>query len=197
MKNFKRIAAIVLVLALAVSAMAALASCGAAAKVKIGVIVADATGSEALSFRNYYKDYIEKNYDVEFMYSDALSDAEAEKAAIENFITSGCKAIISLASADRPAQIEQCEADGVTIPIVSVQCRYKHPAKMGDIITTSAAIDKVPLAKMVIRQEVRNQDGVVCASGEVMLGFLDKETGHPVRCPEKLARLIESRLNDR
>ena len=60
MKNFKRIAAIVLVLALAVSAMAALASCGAAEKVKIGVIVADATGSEALSFRNYYKDYIEK-----------------------------------------------------------------------------------------------------------------------------------------
>ena len=81
--------------------------------------------------------------------------------------------------ADGGYPIEQCEADGVTIPIVSVQCRYKHPAKM------------------VIRQEVRNQDGVVCASGEVMLGFLDKETGHPVRCPEKLARLIESRLNDR
>ena len=99
--------------------------------------------------------------------------------------------------ADGGYPIEQCEADGVTIPIVSVKCRYKHPAKMGDIITTSAAIDKVPLAKMVIRQEVRNQDGVVCASGEVMLGFLDKETGHPVRCPEKLARLIESRLNDR
>ena len=119
MKNFKRIAAIVLVLALAVSAMAALASCGAAEKVKIGVIVADATGSEALSFRNYYKDYIEKNYDVEFMYSDALSDAEAEKAAIENFITSGCKAIISLASADRPAQIEQCEAAGVYYAVAS------------------------------------------------------------------------------
>ncbi|MBR0235854.1 MAG: substrate-binding domain-containing protein [Clostridia bacterium] len=119
MKSLKKIASLVLALAFVAIAVFALASCGEAKKVKIGVIVADATGSEALSFRNYYKEYIEKNYNVEFLYSDALTDAEAEKAAIENFITSGCKAIISLASADRPAQIEQCEKAGVYYAVAS------------------------------------------------------------------------------
>ena len=39
--------------------------------------------------------------------------------------------------------IEKCEEDGVTIPIVSVVCRYKHPARMGDVLKVVAMIDKV------------------------------------------------------
>ena len=81
--------------------------------VKIGVLVSDVTGAEALSFRSYYENYIQKVYNVEFMYSDELSDAAAEQSAIDNFIANNCKAIISFASADRPAQIEKCEAEGV------------------------------------------------------------------------------------
>ena len=90
--------------------------------------------------------------------------------------------------------IEQCEREGVTIPIVSVDCKFRHPARMGDVLTVSAAIDAVPLAKLVVRQEVRNQDGVVCAAGSVTLSFLNKESGRPVRCPEKLAGLIGERI---
>lgn len=93
--------------------------------------------------------------------------------------------------------IEQCEADGVVIPIVSVECRYRHPAKMGDVVRCTASIDKVPLAKLVIRQAVYNQDGVLCADGQVILGFLDKNTGRPVGCPAKLLEMIESRMNDK
>ncbi len=120
MKTLKKITSLVLAIAI-LSCVCLLTGCfdKGEQKIKIGVIVADATGSEALSFRNYYKQYIEANYNVEFLYSDALSDAEAEKAAIENFITSGCKAIISLASADRPAQIEQCEKAGVYYAVAS------------------------------------------------------------------------------
>ena len=83
------------------------------------------------------------------------------------------------------------------MPVVSVECKYLHPAKMGDVLAASAAIESVPLAKLVIRQEVRNQDGVLCATGRVVLGFLGKETGRPVRCPQPMADLIASRLNDR
>ncbi|MBQ9046474.1 MAG: LacI family DNA-binding transcriptional regulator [Solobacterium sp.] len=81
--------------------------------VKIGVLVSDTTSAEALAFRTYYKDYIQSVYNVEFMYSDELKDAAAEQSAIDNFIANNCQAIISFASADRPAQIEKCEAEGV------------------------------------------------------------------------------------
>ena len=79
--------------------------------VKIGVLVADTTGSEALAFRDYYERYIAKVYKgTKFIYSERLEDASAEKTALENMIAQGCKAVISFSSADRPAQIEICEA---------------------------------------------------------------------------------------
>lgn len=77
-------------------------------KIKIGVLVSDATTAESLAFRAYYTDYIQKQYNVEFVYSDELKDSAGEKSAIDTFVTNNCKAIISFSSFDRPAQIEQC-----------------------------------------------------------------------------------------
>lgn len=107
MKNIKRIVAIVLcaLLALCLPAMAE--------GEKIGVLVSDATSSEALAFRAYYTEYIAPAYGVEFIYSDELTDAAGEKSAIDNFIVNNCKAVISFSSFDRPAQIDQCESAGV------------------------------------------------------------------------------------
>lgn len=75
--------------------------------IKIGVLVSDATTAEALAFRNYYTNYIQKEYNVEFIYSDELVDAAGEMTAIENFITNNCKGVISFSSFDRAAQIEK------------------------------------------------------------------------------------------
>ena len=92
--------------------------------------------------------------------------------------------------------IQRCEQElGIQVPIVSVECHFRYPARMGDILTATAEVDKVPLAKMTIKQAVYNQDGVLCAEGSVVLGFLDKETFRPVRCPEAVARLFEKSLN--
>ena len=109
MKNLKRI----LCLALCMMLMLACVPAMAAGTVKIGVLVSDATSSEALAFRAYYTEYIAKAYNVEFIYSDELSDAAGEKSAIDNFIVNNCKAVISFSSFDRPAQIDQCEAAGI------------------------------------------------------------------------------------
>ena len=109
MKNMKRY------LALALCLMMALACLPAAAdgNIKIGVLVSDATSSEALAFRAYYTQYIAGAYGVEFIYSDELTDAAGEKSAIDNFIVNNCKAVISFSSFDRPAQIDQCDAAGI------------------------------------------------------------------------------------
>lgn len=87
--------------------------------VKIGVLVADVSGEEALGFRSYYENYIADNYNVEFSYTDALESAEDEKAAIEKFAAQGYEAVISLSSSDRAMQIETCEELGVYYAIAS------------------------------------------------------------------------------
>ena len=109
MKNLKRILCLALCLMLVLACVPAMA----AGSVKIGVLVSDATSSEALAFRAYYTEYIAKAYGVEFIYYDELTDAAGEKSAIDNFIVSNCKAVISFSSFDRPAQIEQCDAAGI------------------------------------------------------------------------------------
>lgn len=93
--------------------------------------------------------------------------------------------------------IEKCEKElNVVVPIVSVECHFRHPARMGDVLTATAEVNKVPLAKMVIKQAVYNQNGELCADGTVTLGFLDKDSFMPVRCPEPLAKLLEEHIND-
>ena len=92
--------------------------------------------------------------------------------------------------------IEKCEKElGVLVPIVSVECHFRHPARMGDVLTATAEVNRVPMAKMVSKQAVYNQDGVLCAEGSVTLGFLNKETFMPVRCPEPVTELFEKFIN--
>ena len=94
--------------------------------------------------------------------------------------------------------IERFESEcGVLMPIVSVECRFKHPARMGDVLTAVAEIDKLPLAKLVVRQAVYNQNGELCADGSVTLGFIDAKSFRPVRCPDALLQIIENHLNDK
>ena len=80
---------------------------------KIGVLVSDASTAEALSFRAYYEEYLESQYDVDFIYSEELTDAAGEIDAIDQFTMQGCQGIISLSSFDRPGQIEMCEDAGI------------------------------------------------------------------------------------
>lgn len=90
--------------------------------------------------------------------------------------------------------IEEIEKAGVMLPVVSVECHYRHPAYMGDRIRIVSMIDRVPLAKLVVRCEIFNQNGDMLVDGAVTLGFIDTVTRHPVRCPEVLAAIIEKNM---
>lgn len=88
-------------------------------EVKIGVLVADVSGEEALGFRAYYEDYIAKNYNVTFTYTEQLEDAASEKSAIEKFAAQGYDAILSLSSSDRATQIETAAANNLYYAVAS------------------------------------------------------------------------------
>lgn len=90
--------------------------------------------------------------------------------------------------------IEVIEKEGVMLPVISVECHYRHPAYMGDRIRIVSMIDKVPMAKLVVKSEIYNQNGDLLVTGTVTLGFIDSVTRHPVRCPESLAGIIAESL---
>lgn len=119
----KKLIALLLALVMALS----LAACGGDTtdgdtqkkEIKIGVLVADVSGEEALAFRNYYENYLAPHYNVTLTYTEQLEDAAGEKAAIEQFAAQGYHAIISLSSNDRATQIETCTEYGLHYAIAS------------------------------------------------------------------------------
>ncbi len=121
MKKLTKILSLLLVSVMVIGMLAACNNSdgGSNKTVKIGVLVADVSGEEALGFANYYKNYIAKNYKVEFSYTEQLKDAAAEKAAIEKFAAQGYDAIISFSASDRATQIETCIANKLYYAVAS------------------------------------------------------------------------------
>ncbi len=91
--------------------------------------------------------------------------------------------------------LEKIEEAGVMLPVVSVECRYKVPAKLGDTLKVVSIINESPRAKLVIRNEIFNPAGLLVCEGEVLLGFIDSHTRRPVRCPKALADIFEKHFN--
>jgi len=90
--------------------------------------------------------------------------------------------------------IEMVEQAGVMLPVVTLECRYKVPAKLGDTLKIVSVIDTLPLAKLVIRNEIYNPAGLLVCEGSVTLGFIDSSTRRPVRCPAALTRIFEKHI---
>ena len=123
--KMKKLAGLGLVAAMSLSKLAGCGNSGNAAgdtsakeskkqsDVKIGVLVQDVSGEEALGFRAYYEDYIADQYGVTFTYTDELTDAASEKSAIEKFASQGYQGVISFSSNDRALQIETCESNQI------------------------------------------------------------------------------------
>ncbi len=95
---------------------------------------------------------------------------------------------------DAGVPIEKMEEEGVMLPVVAVECRYKLSARMGDTLKIVSMIDKVPMAKMIIKSEIYNQRDELLVTGSVTLGFIDSVTRRPVRCPQALADAIAKRM---
>ncbi len=92
--------------------------------------------------------------------------------------------------------IEKIEEAGVMLPVVSVECRYKTPAVLGDTLRIVTSVDEVPRARLVIRNEVYNPSDQLVCEGSVTLGFIDSNTRRPVRCPEMLVKIFEEHINN-
>ena len=110
--------------------------------VKIGVLVQDVSGEEALGFRSYYENYIADQYGVTFTYTDELKDAASEKSAIEKFASQGYQAVISFSSNDRALQIETCEENKIYYRNILSNFYFQRIAKYscGSILFIDIAI---------------------------------------------------------
>lgn len=91
--------------------------------------------------------------------------------------------------------MEKIEASGVMMPVVGVECRYRGPARFGDVLKVVTFVDELPRAKMVIRSEIYNPSGDLCCEGAVTIGFIDAQSRRPIRCPESFISVFHGYMN--
>ena len=104
-----------------------------------------------------------------------------------------CGRMAMLEEVDLP--MHKIEATGIMLPIISVECRYKFPAKLGDKLKIVTWFEELPRARFTVMSEVYNQEGRLLVEGSVSMGFIDSVTRRPVRCPESLSNLFAEYLN--
>ena len=68
---------------------------------KIGVVVFSNTDLEQQATNEYLKDYLAPKFNVEFIFSEDIDDADAEMTFLENCAAAGCKGILAY-PVDRP-----------------------------------------------------------------------------------------------
>ena len=85
----------------------------------------------------------------------------------------------------------EMERRGVMMPIVEVNVKYRQQAYYDELISVTASVDELPMARMVFKYEIHGEDGRDIATGSTTLGFIDKETRRPQRAPKWLMEVLE------
>lgn len=82
------------------------------------------------------------------------------------------------------------EAEGIMMPVVSLQIQYKKPALYDELITIRTKLKDLPSTKIEFDYEILNEKGELLSTANTILVFVDAKTFRPVRCPEKVLDLI-------
>ena len=85
---------------------------------------------------------------------------------------------------------KEMEAEGIMMPVVSLQIQYKKPALYDELITIRTKLKDLPSTKIEFDYEILNDKGELLSTANTILVFVDAKTFRPVRCPEKVLDLI-------
>ncbi|AVM54594.1 thioesterase family protein [Capnocytophaga sp. oral taxon 864] len=83
------------------------------------------------------------------------------------------------------------EEEGIMMPVVSLQIQYKKPALYDELITIRTKLKELPSTKIEFNYEILNEKGELLSTANTVLVFVDAKTFRPVRCPEKVLKLIK------
>ena len=85
---------------------------------------------------------------------------------------------------------KKLEDEGVMMPVVEMNIKYKRPAKYDDLLTVQSSIVEFSSKRVVFKQEVYNENEKILTEGTVELAFVDSNTMRSRNCPENLDKLF-------
>jgi len=83
------------------------------------------------------------------------------------------------------------EANGVMMPVASLDVKYIRPAFYDDELTIKVTVKKFPTVKMEFEYEVYNEENKLINTGHTTLVFVNMKTGRPTNTPKELSDKIK------
>jgi len=89
---------------------------------------------------------------------------------------------------------KELEEMGFALPVVNLNINYKKPAYYDDELTIRTTIKDLPSAKITFYYEMLNANNELLNIGQVVLAFVNKETGNPCFAPEIVINKFKEKL---
>ena len=86
----------------------------------------------------------------------------------------------------------QMEKDGILMPVVSADLKFKKPLLFGDEIKIIVYLNTLPKVTLDFSYQIINQHEEKVCFGDTKLAFLDVHKNRPIRCPKELTTVFES-----
>lgn len=83
------------------------------------------------------------------------------------------------------------EENGIMLPVISLEIKYKNSAKYDDLLTVKTSIKKLPTARIEFDYELLNDKNEILAIGKTDLVFIDMKRNRPTRCPDYLLEKLK------
>lgn len=88
------------------------------------------------------------------------------------------------------------EEMGIIMPVISLNCRYRKPARYDDLLTIRTIVNEMPETRIVFDYEVYNEGNELVNEGRTTLVFMDRDKSRPVKIPGFLKAVLEPCFNN-
>lgn len=85
---------------------------------------------------------------------------------------------------------DSMEKEGVMLPVVSLQIKYKKPAYYDQLLTLKTVFKKMAGVRIEFDYELFNESGELLTVANSILVFMDKKTGKPVTPPDSILKAL-------
>ena len=82
------------------------------------------------------------------------------------------------------------EDNGIHLPVVELNIKYKAPARYDDILTITTRLKKIPTYRIDFIYEIHNQEGQLLITGETSLVFVNSITNKLQKAPAYLVKKL-------
>ncbi|MFZ1703259.1 MAG: thioesterase family protein [Saprospiraceae bacterium] len=79
----------------------------------------------------------------------------------------------------------------IMLPVVSLESRFRFPAKYDEILKISTFIKEVPSKMITFETDIHNEQQQLIHTAVVKLFFIDMENNSRVSCPDWMVQIIK------